>query len=149
MSIYEKLGVKRVVNASFALTRLGGSYLSKEVIEAMEEANKSYVYMWDLIKRAGEIIAEANRAEAAWVTPGAFAALVSSASACIAGADPEKMRRLPDTTGMKNEIIIQRANRLLLYDRAMEVPGGKFVFVGDERWGCTPELMEAAITDKT
>ncbi len=149
MSIYKKLGVKRVVNASFALTRLGGSALSKEVLGAMEEANKSYVYMWDLIKRAGEIIAEANGAEAAWITTGAFSALVSSAAACIAGKDPEKMRRLPDTTGMKNEIIIQRANRLLLYDRAMEVPGGRFVFVGDERWGCTPELMEAAISDRT
>ncbi len=149
MSIYKKLGVHRVVNASFALTRLGGSVLTEELLEAMEEANKSYVYMWDLIKRAGEIIAEATGAEAAWVTPGAFAALVSSAAACIAGKDPEKMRRLPDTTGMKNEIIIQRANRLLLYDRSMEVPGGKFVFVGDERWGCTSELMENAITDKT
>ncbi|MCW3978458.1 MAG: aminotransferase class V-fold PLP-dependent enzyme [Candidatus Bathyarchaeota archaeon] len=149
MSIYKKLGVHRVVNASFALTRLGGSVLTEELLEAMEDANKSYVYMWDLIKRAGEIIVEATGAEAAWVTPGAFSALVSSAAACIAGKDPEKMRRLPDTTGMKNEIIIQRANRLLLYDRSMEVPGGKFVFVGDERWGCTPELMENAITDKT
>jgi len=149
MSIYKELGVKRVVNASFFLTRLGGSVLTEEVLEAMEEANKSYVYMWDLIKRAGEIIAEATGAEAAWITPGAFAGLVSSAAACIAGSDPEKMRRLPYTTGMKNEIIIQRANRLLLYDRSMEVPGGRFVFVGDERHGCTPELMENAITDRT
>jgi D-glucosaminate-6-phosphate ammonia-lyase len=149
MSIYGELGVKRVVNAAFALTRLGGSSLSKEVLYAMEEANKSYVSMWDLIKRAGEIIAEANGAEAAWVTPGAFSGLVSSAAACIAGKDPEKMRRLPDTAGMRNEIIIQRANRLYVYDRAMEVSGGRFVFVGDERWGCTPELMEAAITDRT
>ena len=149
MSIYGELGVKRVVNAAFALTRLGGSSLSKEVLYAMEEANKSYVSMWDLIKRAGEIIAEANGAKAAWVTPGAFSGLVSSAAACIAGKDPEKMRRLPDTAGMRNEIIIQRANRLYIYDRAMEVPGGRFVFVGDERWGCTSELMEAAITDRT
>lgn len=149
MSIYGELGVKRVVNAAFALTRLGGSSLSKEALEAIQEANKSYVSMWDLIKRTGEIIAEANGAEAAWVTPGAFSGLVSSAAACIAGKDPEKMRRLPDTAGMKNEIIIQRANRLYVYDRAMEVPGGRFVFVGDERWGCTPELMEAAINDRT
>ena len=149
MSIYSELGVKRVVNASFALTRLGGSSLSKEVLKAMEEANKSYVYMWDFIKRGGEIIADACGAEAGWITSGAFNALVLSAAACMAGKDPEKMRRLPDTSGMKNEIIIQRANRLYVYDRAMEVPGGRFVPVGDETWGCTPELMEAAITDKT
>lgn len=149
MSIYEKIGVKRVVNAAFALTRLGGSTLSKEVMEAMVEANESYAYLWDLIRRAGEIIAEANGAEAAWLTSGAFSGLVLSAAACIAGKDPEKMRRLPHTEGMKNEIIIQRGHRILVYDRSMEVPGGRFVFVGDERWGCTPELMEAAITEKT
>lgn len=149
MSIYEELGVKRVVNASFALTRLGGSSLSKEVLNAMEEANESYAYLWDLIKRGGEIIAEGCGAEAGWITSGAFNGLVLSAAACIAGRDPEKIRRLPDTTGMKNEIILQRANRILIYDRAMQVPGGKFVLVGDERWGCTPELMEAAITENT
>ena len=149
MGIYEELGVKRVVNASFALTRLGGSTFTKEVLKAMEEANKSYAYLWDLIKRGGEIIAEGCGAEAGWITSGAFNALVLSAAACIAGRDPEKIRRLPDTTGMKNEIILQRANRILIYDRAMQVPGGKFVLVGDERWGCTPELMEAAITENT
>jgi D-glucosaminate-6-phosphate ammonia-lyase len=149
MSIYNELGVKRVVNASFALTRLGGSTLSKEVLRAMEEANRSYVYLWDFIKRGGEIIAEACGAEAGWITSGAFSALVLSAAACMAGRDPEKMRCLPDTSGMKNEFIVQRVNRFLLYDRAMQVPGGRFVFVGDERWGCTPELIEAAITDKT
>ena len=129
MDIYTKLGVKKVINASFALTRLGGSRLSPRVMEAMKEANESYVYMWDLIKRGGEIIAEKLGAEAAWITSGAFNALVLSAATCMAGADSDKMRLLPDTTGMKNEIIIQRANRLLVYDRAMEVAGGKFVFV--------------------
>jgi len=149
MSIYGELGVKRVVNASFALTRLGGSTFTKEVLKAMEEANKSYAYLWDLIKRGGEIIAEGCGAEAGWITSGAFNALVLSAAVCIAGRDPEKIRRLPDTTGMKNEIILQRANRILIYDRAMQVSGGKFVLVGDERWGCTPELLEAAITENT
>ena len=149
MSIYEELGVKRVVNASFALTRLGGSTLAPEILEAVEEANRSYAYLWDLIERVGEIIAEANGAEAAWVTSGAFNALVLSAAACIAGKDPEKMRRLPRTEGMKNEIVIQRGHRILLYDRSMEVPGGRFVFVGDERWGCTPERLESAITERT
>ncbi len=149
MSIYEELGVKRVINASFALTRLGGSTLSKEVLKAMEEANKTYVYLWDFIKRGGEIIAESCGAEAGWITSGAFNGLVISAAACIAGRDYEKIRRLPDTSGMKNEIIIQRSNRMLIYDRAMQVPGGKFVYAGDERWGCTPELLEDAITENT
>ena len=68
MSVYKEIGVNRVVNAAFALTRLGGSALPKEILKAMEEANKNYVSMWDLIKKGGEIIAEACGAEAGWIT---------------------------------------------------------------------------------
>lgn len=149
MSIYSRYGVRRVVNAAFHLTRLGGSTLTPRVQEAMDEANKSYVYMWDLIKAGGEHIAKKINAPAAWITSGAFNSLVLAAAACIAGDDPEAMRKLPHTEGMKNEFIIQRSARLLVYDRSMEVAGGKFVFVGDENWGCTPEQIERAITEKT
>lgn len=149
MSIYSKYGVKRVVNAAFHLTRLGGSTLSPRVSKAMDEANKSYVYMWDLIEKGSEHIAETINAPAAWITSGAFNALVLAAAACMVGKDPEAMRNLPHTEGMKNEFIIQRNARLYVYDRSMEVAGGKFVFVGDERWGCSPEQLEAAITENT
>ena len=149
MSIYSKYGVKTVINAAFHLTRLGGSTLSPNVLKSMEDANKSYVYMWDLIKKGGEHIASKINAPAAWITSGAFNGLVLAAAACMVGKDPEAMRKLPHTEGLKNEFIIQRNARLYVYDRSMEVPGGKFVFVGDERWGCPPEQLEAAITDKT
>ena len=149
MSIYKKYGVKQVINAAFHLTRLGGSTLSPKVLKAMEEANESYCYMWDLLKKGGEHIAMKIGAPAAWITSGAFNALVLSAAACMAGKDPEKMRILPRTEGMKDEFIIQRCARLLVYDRSIEVAGGKFVFVGDEQWGCKPELIEKAITEKT
>jgi len=149
MSIYSRYGVKRVVNAAFHLTRLGGSTLSPKVQAAMEEANKSYVNMWDLIEKGSAHIAKKINAPAAWITSGAFNALVLAAAACMVGKDTEAMRKLPHTEGMKNEFLIQRNARLLVYDRSMEVAGGKFVFVGDERWGCTHEQLEAAITDKT
>lgn len=143
MSIYKEMGVKHVINASFCLTVLGGSTLSKEIIDAEIEANKRFVAIRDLEEKAGRIIAEITGAEAAHITTGAFAAMVLSTAACIAGKDTEKMKKLPDTTGMKNEIIIQR-NLRTIFDRAMEVPGGKFVVVEP-----TPEAMEAAITEKT
>ena len=149
MSIYSEFGVKRVVNAAFAFTRLGGSTLPKEVQDAMNEANESWVSMWDLMVTGSKYIAERTGADAAWITSGGFNGLVLSTAACMAGKDPEKMRRLPDTTGMKNEIIIQRNNRLWVYDRAMEVPGGKFVCVGDENYGCGAKEFETAINDKT
>ena len=122
MGVYEEIGVRRVVNAAFCLTVLGGSTLSKEMMEAAHEANRYFVEMGELCEKAGEIIAGITGAEAAHITTGAFCGLVQSAAACIAGKDPDKMRRLPDTTGMKNEVIIQR-NLRIVFDRAMEVAG--------------------------
>jgi seryl-tRNA(Sec) selenium transferase len=155
MSSYKELGVTRVINGQFPVTRLGGSVLPKEVQEAMAESTCNWCNMWELEENSGAAIARVCGAEAALVTPGAFAALVLSAAACIAGRDPEKMRRLPDTSGMRNEIIIQRNLRAIhaavpgMYDRSMEVPGGKLVQIGHEVWGAQPSDLESAIGEKT
>jgi len=143
MDWYEEMGVRRVINAAFCLTVLGGSTLSKEMLDAYGEANKYFVEMRDLCIKAGKIIAGITGAEAAYITTGAFAGLVLSAAACMAGKDPDKMSKLPNTAGMKNEIIIQRTMRIV-FDRSMEIPGGNFVEV-------EPTLadLEAAITEKT
>jgi L-seryl-tRNA(Ser) seleniumtransferase len=143
INIYEEIGVRRIINASFCLTELGGSTLSQEVLDAMIEADRYYVSMRELEEKAGEIIAGITGAEAAYVTTGAFSALVLSAAACITGKDPEKMSRLPDTAGMKNEIIIQR-NLRSVFDRSMEISGGEFVVIEP-----TLEALEASITEKT
>jgi len=147
--MYKKLGVTRVINCFGTYTLIGGHILSEEVRSAMEEADKNFAWLWELEEKAGKRVAELTGAEAAFITPGAFAALTLSAAACMAGRDPEKMRRLPDTTGMKNEIIIQRPLRDFKYDRSMTVAGGKLVEVGDEHAGCIPEQIEEAISEKT
>ena len=121
----------------------------------MEESTNNWCAIWELEDKVGKEIARICAAEAAHVTSGSFAALVLSAAACIAGKDPEKMRRLPDTSGMKNEIIIQRNLRGAhtgepgMYDRSMEVPGGKFVQIGHEVYGARPEDLEAAFSERT
>ena len=71
----------------------------------MAEAARYFVRIEDLQARAGAIIAEATHAEAAYVTPGAAAGLAMAAAAAIARLDPARMNRLPDTTGMPNEIV--------------------------------------------
>jgi L-seryl-tRNA(Ser) seleniumtransferase len=115
----------------------------------MVEANKSCAMLWELDEKAGKHIAELTGAEAAFVTPGAFAAMAMSAAVCMAGRDPERMRQLPNTAGMKDEFIIQRCLRDFQYDRSMTVAGGKLIEVGDEYSGCTPEQIETAINEKT
>jgi len=143
MGVYEEIGVKRAINAAFCLTILGGNTLAKETLEAAAEADRHFVDMRELCPKVGEIIASITESEAACVTTGAFCGMVLSTAACMAGKDLDKMRKLPDTTGMKNEVIIQR-NMRYNFDRAIEIPGGKFVVVEPNI-----EAMETAITEKT
>lgn len=145
--VYEALGVKPVINAGGNKTILGGSRVSPAVQEAVEAANYYYVEMKDLLERTGEIIADMVGSEAALVTPGCFAAMSLGAAAIMSGSDPEKIERLPDTTGMKNEFLIQACQRYK-YDRALTIFGGKLIEVGDET-GTSAEQLSAAITDKT
>jgi len=146
-NIYEELGVKRIINASGNMTLLGGSILSSKVRAAMEEANEYFVDMEELLDKSGRAIAELLGAEAAYVTSGCAAALVLGAAAIMADKDPDKIARLPDTTGMKNEFLIQKRMRYH-YDRCVTVPGARLVEVGDED-GTTSDQLEEAIGDNT
>lgn len=145
--IYDELGVKPVINTCGNMTLLGGSMLSPKIGEAMLEANRYFVDMNELLEKSGKIIAEILGAEAAYVTPGCAAAIALGASACIAGNDPDRIEKLPDTTGMKNEILIQRRQRYK-YDRCLNLSGAKIVEIGDAS-GSRPEQLEAAIGPKT
>ncbi|MFQ6042738.1 MAG: hypothetical protein ACE5PV_17915, partial [Candidatus Poribacteria bacterium] len=148
LKLYNDLGVNPVINALGGnMTLLGGSILSPKVSEAMELANRYYVQMEELLDKTGEIIAGYFGAEAAYVTPGCAAALALGTAACMAGLDNEKIEQLPDVTGIKHEVIIQRGLRYK-YDRCLTVPGAKLVEVGDDS-GTTPEQIEAAIGPNT
>ena len=112
----------------------------------MNHASRYFADMEDLLKKTGNIIAELLDGEAAMVTPGCAAALALSSATCMAVDDPDKIQQLPDTTGMKNEIIIQKSQRYH-YDRCITVFGAKMIEAGDEH--TTAEQVEAAINDKT
>ena len=149
MGFYDHLGVKRVINCFGTYTLIGGHTFSDHVRAAMDEADRNFAWLWELEEKAGARICEVTGAEAAFVTPGVFAALSMGAAACMAGTDRDRMSRHPDTSGMSNEFIVQRALRDFKYDRSMTVAGGRLVEVGDEKRGCTAEELEAVITDRT
>lgn len=140
--IYRRLGVPRIINAMGFHTHLSGSLMPPEVIQAMEEASHHFVRIDDLQRKVGERLAELTGAEAALVTAGAAAAITLGTAACMTGKDPEKIKRLPDTTGMKNEVIIQKAHRNP-YDHAVRATGARLIEVE------TVEQYRAAFNDKT
>jgi len=130
---YLELGVKPFINAAGAYSALGGARMRPQVVDAMRYAATRKVKMRELHDAVGRRIAELAGSEAAMVTSGATAAMVLGTAACMTLGDEEKMRRLPDTAGIRNEIIIQKKHRYT-YDRALTVAGGHFVEVesGDD-----------------
>lgn len=147
MSIYTELGVRPIINAIGTFTRLGGSLMPPEVVQAMQEAAGQFVCMEELQHAAGQAIAQMTGAEAAYVTSGAQAALVLSIAACLTGLDAAKMDQLPNSAGMKNEVIMARFHRNH-YDHAVEAAGGRIVEVGGDD-ACTVVDIAAAINEQT
>jgi L-seryl-tRNA(Ser) seleniumtransferase len=152
MPVYQELGVRPIINACGTLTRIGGSRMSAEVLESMVEAAASFAHIDELQARAGKVIAEVTGAEAGYVTTGAAAGLALATAACVAGMDVGKMDRLPDTTGMKNEVVVQRGHRNA-YDHGIRSAGIKFVEVGYLGYpgagGTMPWQIDEAITERT
>jgi uncharacterized pyridoxal phosphate-dependent enzyme len=141
-NIYERLGVRTRINAKGTYTHLSGSLMPAEVSQALEEASHHYVVLEELHEAVGKKIAEMLGIEAALVTSGAAGAITLGTAACVAGKDPEKILRIPDTTGMKNEVIIQKTHRMA-FDHAIRNVGVRLVVVE------TLEEIENAINDKT
>jgi seryl-tRNA(Sec) selenium transferase len=139
-SIFDDLGVKPVINALGNWTMLGGSSPSPRLLAAIAAAGRYYVDMEELLDKSGRLIAGLVGAEAAYVTPGAAAALALGAAACMTGGDRAKMAQLPDTTGLKSEILIQKRQRYK-YDRALTIFGARLLEVGDDS-GTTPHQLE-------
>jgi len=144
---YRKLGVKPIIHASGTVTRYGGTKTRPEVLEVMADAATVLVDIDELNEKAGEALARLTGAEAGFVCSGAAGGLVLQAAACIAGNDPVKMQRLPDSQGMNNEIIIQTMHRFP-YDQSYRVAGAKLVPIGDARQ-CHPWELEGAINERT
>ncbi|MFN8593309.1 MAG: aminotransferase class V-fold PLP-dependent enzyme [Thermomicrobiales bacterium] len=152
MGLYADLGIRPVINASGTLTRLGGSRMAPEVLAAMADAAASFVHIDELQAKAGAEIARIMGAEAAYVVTGAAAGLSLGTAACVAGLDVAAMDRLPDTIGLKDEVVVQRGHRNA-YDHAIRAVGVRFVEVGYLGYpgagGTWPWQIAEAITERT
>lgn len=147
IDVYERLGVRRVINAWGVATELGGWTPSRKVMQAMEQANEATVEMQELLEKSGDFIADLLGVEAAYVTSGGAAAQALSIAACMAGADPDNIARLPDTAGMKDEVVIQARNRYM-FDRCYTLTGAALVEAGDGG-GTSESDLHAAIGPRT
>lgn len=148
MDIYQRIGVRRVINADATLTRLGGSLMPDEVLAAMREAAGSFVDMHELQQVVGQRIASLTRNEAAYVTTGAASAIVLATLAGMTRGDLPTIARLIETSeAPRDEVIIQRAQRIP-YDPAIRLAGARIVEIGN-RLQTFPWELEGAISERT
>ena len=148
METYRALGVRPVINCATTYTRLGGSIMAPHVAQAMADAAGVFVNLFDLQAAIGDKLAELTRNEAAYVSNGAAAGLTLATAACITGDDPALMARLPmETDGLKNEVVVQRAQRNW-YDIAVRQVGVKLIEIG-HTMETFPWELDAAINEHT
>jgi L-seryl-tRNA(Ser) seleniumtransferase len=129
MSVWRQWGLEPIINASGAVTRLGGAPMPAEVVAAYAEAARECVPLDQAQGLASRVLAGATGAEAGIVTSGAAAALTLGAAAVLAGYDLSRMEKLPDTAGMPNEFVVAREQRNG-YDHAVRAAGARLVEVG-------------------
>ena len=125
---YLALGVRPFINCCSVRTMHGGSLMLPQVRAAMAEASRHFVNLDELMEKAGERLAELTGAEWGLVTCGSAAAVALGTMACVAGNDPIKMLRLPDTTGMTNRVVMVK-NQRFAYDQAIRMSGTHIIEV--------------------
>jgi D-glucosaminate-6-phosphate ammonia-lyase len=141
-NLYQSIGVRPILNARGTFTIITGSLTLPEVKHAMDEASRHFVQMDELMEGVSKRLADLTGAEWGIVTAGCCAALTHCTAAAIAGNNPERMQRLPDLAGLKNEVIIPAYSRNV-YDHAIRMLGVKIVEVHEA------SQLEGAFNDRT
>ena len=130
-NVYKELGVTTVINGEGTMTVLGGSLMRPEVEAVMAQAGQHFVSVPDLEVAAGKRIAEMLKLPAGYgaiVTSGAAAAMQSGLAGILTGNNPKFIEQLPDLTGMKSEVIIQKSHRNP-FDHQLRSTGVKLIVV--------------------
>ncbi len=139
---FKELGVRTFINAAGTYTFMTGSLMRPEVIDAYNYATNDYVILDDLQDKVGERIAQLLHCEAATITSGAASAITLGTAGILSGMDEKKVVQIPDLTGMKSEVIIQKSH-MIGYAHAIRNCGVKIIEVE------TREELENAINEKT
>jgi hypothetical protein len=147
MSNYADLGVKHVINAWGPMTIIGSARVRPEVVAAMAQAAAAYVDLIELQRAAGRRLAQLVGVEACYIAGGCAAGLAIATAACMTGGEPARVARLPTTSGMKGEVMMQRSHRNP-YDHAYTQVGARIIEIG-HAWQAFDWELEAAIGPQT
>ena len=140
-NVYTRLGVKTVINCRGTWTYLSGSLEFPEVRQAQVEAAQHFVNMLELQRAVGRRLSELTGAESGIITSGSAGAMAAATAGCMAGTDDKHIWQLPDTTGLKHEVIMVGGRSA--FDSAIRLTGAKLVLT------YSPEELANAINENT
>jgi uncharacterized pyridoxal phosphate-dependent enzyme len=140
-NVYTRLGLKTVINCRGTWTYLSGSLEFPEVRQAQVEAAQHFVNMLELQRAVGRRLSELTGAESGIVTSGAAGAMAAATAGCMAGTDDKYIWQLPDTTGLKHEVIMMGGRSA--FDSAIRLTGAKLVLA------FSPEELANSVNQNT
>jgi L-seryl-tRNA(Ser) seleniumtransferase len=141
-NLFKELGLRTFINCAGPITSMTGCLMPDEVLDTIKASGSQYVDLDNLQDKVGERIAELLDCEYATVSSGCFGAMTIATAGVISGLNQKIVDQLPDTTGLKDEVILQESH-MGGYSRAMTNVGAKLVLVK------TPKELKQAINDKT
>ncbi|MDX6909294.1 DgaE family pyridoxal phosphate-dependent ammonia lyase [Hafnia paralvei] len=150
-NIYQRLGLKRVINACGKMTILGVSAVSPEVMQATAEAAGSFVEIDKLVDRTGQLVSTHTEAEDSYITSCASAGIAIAVAAVITRGEPDRVALMPDSSGMANEVLMLRGHNIdygAPITSAIRLGGGRVVEVGQSNLAARWQL-EKAISERT
>lgn len=139
---FKELGVRTFINAAGTYTAMTASQMPPEVVDAIQYATGDYVNLDDLQDKVGERIAELLHCEYATVSAGCASAITLATAGVLSGLDEDKVAQIPDLTGLKSEVILQKSHEIG-YAHAIRNCGVKLIFVE------TRKELDKAINDQT
>ncbi len=140
-NVYTRLGVKPLINANLPFTFLSATVVWPEVRQAIDEAAHYMVDVVELQRSVGRRLAQISGAESGMISSGAAGSMALATAACIAGTDPENIWQLPDTTDLKDQVIMWGGRSI--FDSALRLVGGKPVVVN------SLDALRCSINDRT
>jgi L-seryl-tRNA(Ser) seleniumtransferase len=149
--IRERLGLRPIINVSGTMTSLGASIVVPEAVAAVTAVLPQFVEIGDLQKKASAVIARLCGTEAGFVTASCAAGITLAAAGAMTGSNLAAIERLPDTTGLRNEVLIQMGHMVgygAPVEQGVRLSGARVVPVGQATHARRYQL-EGAITERT
>jgi L-seryl-tRNA(Ser) seleniumtransferase len=139
--VYTRLGIRPLINARGTWTYLSGSLELPVVRKAMDDASYHFVDMFELQIAVGKYLAKLSGAESGMITCGSAGAIAVATAGCMAGTDPKNIWQLPNTTGLKDEVVMLGGRNA--FDSAIRLCGAKLVLAP------TVDALKSALTSRT